>query len=73
MDALFIYNAASTGVGYLEVDMNASGTQDSNDIVILHSIGDQAFELVFADVQPPNYVPFFSRVSGTGGLMFRAW
>ena len=24
-------------------------------------------------VQPPNYVPFFSRVSGTGGLMFRAW
>ena len=26
-----------------------------------------------ADVQPPNYVPFFNRVSGTGGLMFRAW
>ena len=25
------------------------------------------------DVQPPNYVPFFNRVSGTGGLMFRAW
>ena len=24
-------------------------------------------------VQPPNYVPFFDRVSGTGGLMFRAW
>ena len=24
-------------------------------------------------VQPPNYVPFFNRVSGTGGLMFRAW
>ena len=26
-----------------------------------------------AAVQPPNYVPFFNRVSGTGGLMFRAW
>ena len=26
-----------------------------------------------ANVQPPNYVPFFNRVSGTGGLMFRAW
>ena len=25
------------------------------------------------DVQPLNYVPFFNRVSGTGGLMFRAW
>jgi len=24
-------------------------------------------------VQPLNYVPFFNRVSGTGGLMFRAW
>ena len=24
-------------------------------------------------VQPPNYAPFFNRVSGTGGLMFRAW
>ena len=24
-------------------------------------------------VQPPNYVPFFNRVSGNGGLMFRDW
>ena len=24
-------------------------------------------------VQPPNYVPFFNRVSGTGGFIFRAW
>ena len=24
-------------------------------------------------VQPPIYVPFLNRVSGTGGLMFRAW
>ena len=26
-----------------------------------------------ASVQPPNYVPFFTRVPGTGVLMFRAW
>ena len=32
----------------------------------------EAFEERVA-VQPPNYVPFFNRVSGTGGLMFRAW
>lgn len=24
-------------------------------------------------VQPPIYVPFLNRVSGAGGLMFRAW
>lgn len=30
-------------------------------------------EAVSNTVQPPNYVPFFNRVSGTGGLMFRAW
>jgi site-specific DNA recombinase len=24
-------------------------------------------------VQPRNYVPFFNRVSGAGGFMFRAW
>ena len=24
-------------------------------------------------VQPLIYVPFFNRVSGTGGFMFRAW
>ena len=31
------------------------------------------FGLRFATVQPPNYVPFFNRVSGAGGLMLRAW
>ena len=29
--------------------------------------------VVSEGVQPLNYVPFFNRVSGTGGLMFRAW
>jgi hypothetical protein len=32
-----------------------------------------SFDLVGGLVQPLNYVPFFNRVSGTGGLMFRAW
>ena len=31
------------------------------------------YHVVHGIVQPPNYVPFFDRVSGTGGLMFRAW
>ena len=49
VDAFFMYNVAGTGVGYLAVDMNASGALDSNDIVILLSNGDQASDLVFAD------------------------
>ena len=49
VDAFFMYNVAGTGVGYLAVDMNASGTLDSNDVVILLSNGDQASDLVFAD------------------------
>jgi phosphomannomutase len=28
---------------------------------------------ITASVQPPIYVPFLNRVSGTGGRMFRAW
>jgi hypothetical protein len=49
VDAFFMYNVAGTGVGYLAVDMNASGALDSNDIVILLSNGDQASDLVVAD------------------------
>jgi hypothetical protein len=48
-DAFFMYDIAGTGVGYLAIDMNADGSLDGNDIVILLSNGDDASDLNFAD------------------------
>ena len=53
-----------------EIEVHLHGSMDVVSACRTAGISDKTY---YGCVQPLNYVPFFNRVSGTGGLMFRAW